>query len=468
MRQIQNIVFCALSMAFSPSLHAQTPGGVGMPVVWQQGPCLLRTQSNKPLSVVSVIDGKVCAYTTSSAMGGTLRMGGKPMSSTGHPQEHLAYARALSMQERQRVESHLALRYGITLGGNYLDSHGKIIWDGNRNKAFRHHVAGIAHDAASGLKLLHGASSEEMHPLQVTTQTLADGQSLLWGDDGAPAELADSKAHGKWVLRKWVSESSSMAGTPIRMSLGIDRLRQTGMEQGEDIYLAIDPSETGNFRADEVRYVRGEMNEEDSVVFHGIDAGSLHCFTFRVAGEMFTTLSVDQLSRDSESMGTATILVSGGVPPYRMCLEREGQAMYDQSSSDTLRRIGGLVEGRYSLLTTDKLGNEYGHEFQVSASGNMELPDDLRNARSLHDVFFLATEVTPNPTADGYVRIRLETAAEFPLTTILYTAAGEEVDKSEFGAGTYFHTTAYLPSPGTYLLRMVAGNHSKTIKLIRR
>lgn len=151
-----------------------------------------------------------------------------------------------------------------------------------------------------------------------------------------------------------------------------------------------------------------------------------------------------------------------------MCLEREGQAMYDQSSSDTLRSIGGLVEGRYSLLTTDKLGNEYGHEFQVSASGNMELPDDLRNARSLHDVFFLATEVTPNPTADGYVRIRLETAAEFPLTTILYTAAGEEVDKSEFGAGTYFRTTAYLPSPGTYLLRMVAGNHSKTIKLIRR
>lgn len=76
--------------------------------------------------------------------------------------------------------------------------------------------------------------------------------------------------------------------------------------------------------------------------------------------------------------------------------------------------------------------------------------------------------MTPNPTVDGYVHVRLETAAEFPLTTILYTAAGEEVGKSEFGVGTYFRTTAYLPSPGTYLLRMQAGNHSKTIKLIRR
>ena len=148
-----------------------------------------------------------------------------------------------------------------------------------------------------------------------------------------------------------------MTGTPIRMSLGIDRLRQTGMEQGEDIYLAIDPSETGDFRADAVRYVRGEMNEEDSVVFHGIDAGNLHCFTFRVAGNMFTTLSVDQPSRDSESMGTATILVSGGVPPYRMCLEREGQAMYDQSSSDTLRRDDIASSPRTSSETSTDMSS---------------------------------------------------------------------------------------------------------------
>ncbi|MBB3122642.1 hypothetical protein FHS04_000130 [Mesoflavibacter sabulilitoris] len=56
--------------------------------------------------------------------------------------------------ERRRIESYLALKYGITLGVNgtamdYIDSNGNIVWDASANSGFNHDIAGIFRDDAS-------------------------------------------------------------------------------------------------------------------------------------------------------------------------------------------------------------------------------------------------------------------------------------------------------------------------------
>ena len=42
----------------------------------------------------------------------------------------------LTPDERRKVESYLAVKYGITLKGSYLDSDGNLTWDMAENQAY--------------------------------------------------------------------------------------------------------------------------------------------------------------------------------------------------------------------------------------------------------------------------------------------------------------------------------------------
>ncbi len=58
--------------------------------------------------------------------------------------------------ERRKIESYLAIKYGITLGTNgtsqnYVDSNGSIIWDVSANSGFNYDIAGIGRDDSSEL-----------------------------------------------------------------------------------------------------------------------------------------------------------------------------------------------------------------------------------------------------------------------------------------------------------------------------
>lgn len=59
-------------------------------------------------------------------------------------------------RERNRIQSYLGIKYGITLGVNgtsqdYVDSKGNVIWDQSANAGFNHDIAGIARDDDSNL-----------------------------------------------------------------------------------------------------------------------------------------------------------------------------------------------------------------------------------------------------------------------------------------------------------------------------
>ncbi|WP_234397224.1 T9SS type A sorting domain-containing protein [Hoylesella saccharolytica] len=81
---------------------------------------------------------------------------------------------------------------------------------------------------------------------------------------------------------------------------------------------------------------------------------------------------------------------------------------------------------------------------------------------------FARHSVSPNPTTDGNVNIRVEMSESLPLEFRLYSPDGALLQKETRLADTYHATRCYLPMSGVYVLEMSSGNSKKSIKLIRK
>src|SRR5690606_1352927 len=107
------------------------------------------------------------------------------------------------------------IKYGITLsdeggtGGvpSYLSSSSVTVWDSTINIGNAHNIFGVAHDAASALhqkqsrsintgqKLIIGAGNGLANTNAENTNTLADGQFLIVGDNGLTQGLGAPLAY---------------------------------------------------------------------------------------------------------------------------------------------------------------------------------------------------------------------------------------------------------------------------------
>lgn len=105
--------------------------------------------------------------------------------------------------EKQRINSYLAVKYGITLtndtGTNvpdYLSSSSQVVWNATLNSEYNNNIFGIARDNASALyqkqskstnngqKLIIGAGSLLAESNAENSNTLTEGQFLIIGDNG--------------------------------------------------------------------------------------------------------------------------------------------------------------------------------------------------------------------------------------------------------------------------------------------
>lgn len=166
----------------------------------------------------------------------------------GYCPELIVYGRSLSHFERLRVESYLALKYGITLKQSYLDSQGNLLWDAAKHASYHHRVAGLLCDQKSGfIQSMSTTSYEETPYLSVSSDSLSDsfyngnpyyessshrllvigleggerwtdGEYMLWGDNNADLQLKESFPHAgvsslnrRWLLHTSPGMSSSSA-----------------------------------------------------------------------------------------------------------------------------------------------------------------------------------------------------------------------------------------------------------------
>nr|WP_321222405.1 choice-of-anchor D domain-containing protein [uncultured Psychroserpens sp.] len=124
-------------------------------------------------------------------------------------------------QERNRIQSYLAIKYGITLGVNgttqdYVNSDGNVIWDQSANVGYNYDIAGIGrddiselnqkqsrsvNDATDGTGRIEGILTMGLNDIYDTNRdhisanptTFNNKEYLVWGNNGADLNLAASE-----------------------------------------------------------------------------------------------------------------------------------------------------------------------------------------------------------------------------------------------------------------------------------
>lgn len=149
-----------------------------------------------------------------------------------NPDSHLTVSELLYFDYRlgntalRRLQTELAIRYGITLGPvNYIDAANTPVWNYRDNSDFHHRLAGIAHDSLYGLQQLRSRSEEPGALLTLVADSLPQGGYLLCGDDDGP--LAFNHDGTTEVLgRQWKLQGRNMDGRPFSVAVSTCGLPQ--------------------------------------------------------------------------------------------------------------------------------------------------------------------------------------------------------------------------------------------------
>jgi len=155
---------------------------------------------------------------------------------SGSIAEIIAFSGAVP--EQDRVETYLALKYGITLGStsnaiNYINPSGSVIWEGSNT--YQNDVAGLGSDGAYGLNQKVSSSinvaSGSARVVMATTNdftapnlsgsrtALANGQYLIWGHNNLAVGALITDGGFDRVSRIWKVQNT---GVSSNINLQID------------------------------------------------------------------------------------------------------------------------------------------------------------------------------------------------------------------------------------------------------
>ena len=156
----------------------------------------------------------------------------------GRITEVIIYSEDLATSsDEQRVESYLALKYGMTLdqssATDYLDSSSSTIWDATENASYNNDIAGIGQD--DGSELDQATSTAESADAIVTmgsASSQGDGDFLIWGNDDAAtgSQASDIPSGvGLRLTREWrLDETGNIGTVSVVFNLDNTSLPRTG------------------------------------------------------------------------------------------------------------------------------------------------------------------------------------------------------------------------------------------------
>lgn len=177
---------------------------------------------------------------------------------TGYSPEFIVYGRMLSQLERRKVETYLAMKYGITLWGSYITPDDILIWD-NTNQTYHHRVTAVAKYTDSSLSQLLSTTSYEEDPrfaflpandsfykhssLNKPTPnrllvlgheygySIPNNSYMVWGDNGGSLTMSDAldslwhKIGRIWKVNSNMPSRSSSSTTVTSSNIYVTTLR---------------------------------------------------------------------------------------------------------------------------------------------------------------------------------------------------------------------------------------------------
>jgi hypothetical protein len=201
----------------------------------------------------------------------------------GRIPEFIAYSQSLTDTDIAKINSYLAVKYGVTLGQgngavysntnnvNYVASNGTVIWNATANSAYNYNIAGVGRDDASALlqkqsQSVNGTFQPAIGLGAIATTNASntgtvgtDRSFMMWGDNGAVASFGTSYAPTSFtpaagyfrLNRVWkVQETGSIGSVQVRGPNKADHLfvsNNAAMTGATEI--ALTPDGNGNMVA---------------------------------------------------------------------------------------------------------------------------------------------------------------------------------------------------------------------------
>ncbi|AJR04723.1 hypothetical protein AW14_02050 [Siansivirga zeaxanthinifaciens CC-SAMT-1] len=243
--------------------------------------------------------------------------------------ELIVYPSSLSAIDKRKVQSYLAIKYGISLDQSvtsYMSSSGTVIWN---NTTYWNDVFGIGKDDVSGLNQSQSNSintgsgdgtgqTGKGNIVISNPSSLEDGDFLMIGhDNGALVEqstdLPTSLSCFSRIRREWKVNHTNDVGT-VDLSFDIKGLTVGGTLK-EDFRLVIDQDGDGNFTTGTVTVITPNSLTSGVLLFQGVTLNSGAVFTFVTGPETIspTITCVSDLTQPSDA-GNCSAVVNNIAP----------------------------------------------------------------------------------------------------------------------------------------------------------
>lgn len=292
--------------------------------------------------------------------------------------ELIVFNRVLDREERLKVASYLALKYGITLtegNATYLNSQGEIIWNGEAHPAYHHNIAGIGRDDASGLLQPQSSSSNSPNLLSIAALgRIENGNFLVWGDNDLTPALALKTAGMPALLkRKWLLTTHGN-GAPFESEIILDTKQIHAPVTEKSVYwMLIDSSGTGEFKLPDVQFIK--MQGIDAQGFAHFKASwpgwhtEKNAFSFAITRDLLLAANVAPPTCADPASGQMQVKILGGQAPYFLKVEHKTtgrSSNYTLTQEEINSTVNGLAAGKYVLKVTDAHQHVYIDSFFIN------------------------------------------------------------------------------------------------------
>lgn len=290
--------------------------------------------------------------------------------------ESIIYSRMLSSRERQKVDTYLALKYGVTLDQttptSYVSSDGQVVWDAVANTEFSHHIFGMCNDTISKFYSSKASNAEEKNLVIIKTDSIESMSYVVCGDDNNALKYIRKEGQPKRLGRTWKLMTTGNTPQSVTIKFDAERIEEAfPLEDGEHYWLAVN----------------------DTAYKKSAELGS-HKAQF------------------------------GNVP-----------------------------------LRDDMT-------FTIVAAKGDEQPEIEETQENKSGIYAVA--VTPNPTTDGHVNLRIRLREEAAVKVSLYGLNGHQYATMSSGNSDFYNVTVTLPSVGVWVATVESGDGKQSYKLIRK
>ena len=174
----------------------------------------------------------------------------------GYISEVIMYDAAVSTIEKEEVESYLAIKYGLTLGHNYLSNNSALIWDKTANAAYHNDITAIGRDDIQGLNQKQSKSVNVSALVTVGNGNTiaatnianlnnfsANESFFIIGDNGGAAawQSNETPASRQRISREWkVAELGTVGSVKIQIPDNSSALPSKLPAEVTTVYLLMD------------------------------------------------------------------------------------------------------------------------------------------------------------------------------------------------------------------------------------